>query len=69
MKMPIVKDQPAGRSVSSRVELDRRGHAGQDIDAIRYLIDRTRIGTRWATPYPASSGVSDIAFGDPNSSL
>jgi hypothetical protein len=55
-------------TLSSRVDLDRRGHAGQDTDAIRYLTDRMRTGTRCARRYPASSGVSDVAFGDPNCS-
>jgi hypothetical protein len=30
MKTPVVKDQLPRRPVSSRVDLDRRGHAGQD---------------------------------------
>jgi hypothetical protein len=48
MKRHIVKDQLTGRPVSSRVDLDGRGHAGQETDAIRYLIDRMRAGTRKA---------------------
>jgi hypothetical protein len=50
MKRRIVKDQLAGRPVSLRVDLDGRGHAGQETDAIRYLIDRMRAGTRKAVP-------------------
>jgi hypothetical protein len=68
MKRPIVKDRLAGRPVSSRVDLDRRGHAGQDTDVIRYLIDRMRAGTR-ASNTQLPVGVSDIAFRDPNCGL
>jgi hypothetical protein len=43
MKSPIAKEHFAGRPVNSQVDPDRRGHAGQDTDIIRYLIIRYRI--------------------------